>query len=215
MKIHLLAGAVLASALCASAANADSYFFNVTYSGGGVGVQDLGSDDILSTTMFAGDDFTYTLTADGAGEWKVLTADEVFPLIALPTNESADRNVDFTLTLFNDGASVFSTSGNENVSEVHIGTNSLALTPGLIFDQWVLNVVLNSAFEVGTSTPTDTTPGEILPIFGPADVNRPDVVSYSATGFTAGVPEPAAWALMIAGFGMAGAMVRQKRRAFA
>jgi hypothetical protein len=31
---------------------------------------------------------------------------------------------------------------------------------------------------------------------------------------TAGVPEPAAWALMIGGFGMAGAMLRRRRAAF-
>ncbi len=34
-------------------------------------------------------------------------------------------------------------------------------------------------------------------------------IEYSATG---GVPEPSAWALMIAGFGMAGAMGRRRRR---
>jgi len=30
----------------------------------------------------------------------------------------------------------------------------------------------------------------------------------------AGVPEPATWAMMIAGFGMSGAMIRRRRVAF-
>ena len=45
------------------------------------------------------------------------------------------------------GRTVFSAFGNENVSEVHVGTNALALTSDLVFDQWVLNVVINSAFD--------------------------------------------------------------------
>ena len=35
-------------------------------------------------------------------------------------------------------------------------------------------------------------------------------VTYTATGPTAGVPEPASWALMIAGFGLAGAALRRR-----
>jgi hypothetical protein len=39
-----------------------------------------------------------------------------------------------------------------------------------------------------------------------------DNLVVSDERFTGGVPEPASWALMIAGFGMAGAMMRRRRR---
>ena len=62
MKLQWLAGASMASLLLVAApAQAASYLFEVIYSGGGVGVQAPGSDDILSTAMAVGDDFTYTL----------------------------------------------------------------------------------------------------------------------------------------------------------
>ena len=38
---------------------------------------------------------------------------------------------------------------------------------------------------------------------------------YQLLGDSAGVPEPAAWALMIGGFGMAGAMIRRRKAAIA
>lgn len=46
----------------------------------------------------------------------------------------------------------------------------------------------------------------------------PDVADVTATftqTITAGVPEPASWALMISGFGMTGAMLRRRRSALA
>lgn len=49
---------------------------------------------------------------------------------------------------------------------------------------------------------------DILPDIGPGDNGAPD----PGLGPTAAVPEPASWALMIAGFGLAGATLRQRRR---
>jgi len=212
MKMQWPAGVLAASLLAAGAANAASYNFNVLYSGGGVGVQQAG-DDILGTTMLAGDDFTYTLSADGDGAWKSLTGAGVFPLIALPTNESGNRDVDYTLDLFNDGLSVYSVGESGiRVAEVHVGTNTQSILAGLVFDQWVLRVSILSAHPLDDDMADQTTtPSSILPIFGPADVNEPTIVAYSATGFGAtAVPEPTTWALMIAGFGLIGGALRQR-----
>jgi hypothetical protein len=61
----------------------------------------------------------------------------------------------------------------------------------------------------------------VLPGFGDANNNNA-LDSFNATGFSAtfsgatgAIPEPGTWALMILGFGGAGAMLRRRRAAFA
>ena len=212
MKTQWLLGAIAASLVSVSAAHAASYNFDVLYSGGGVATLQPGSDDMTATSMLVGEDFTYTLSAEGAGAWKALNDDGIFPLFAIGVNESASRNIDYTLNLLNNGATVFSLAENGvGVSYVHIGTNTQSLTAGLVFDQWVLHALINSSDSV-EDPPLDTaTPSGLLPIFGAPEDHAPNSIAYSTTGFSA-VPEPASWALMIGGFALTGAALRQRRR---
>ena len=46
-------------------------------------------------------------------------------------------------------------------------------------------------------------------------INSPEVFALQAIGYDLAVPEPSAWALMIAGFGLAGAALRRRRTAVA
>jgi hypothetical protein len=46
----------------------------------------------------------------------------------------------------------------------------------------------------------------------PAFIDLDDVSVTGPAAGAGGVPEPASWALMIAGFGMAGGLLRQRRQ---
>jgi hypothetical protein len=47
------------------------------------------------------------------------------------------------------------------------------------------------------------------------NLNSPEVIALQAIGYNLAVPEPSAWALMIAGFGLAGAALRRRQVALA
>lgn len=212
MKTQWLLAAIAASLVSVSGAQAASYNFDVLYSGAGVAALQPGSDDMTATSMLVGDDFTYTLSAEGAGAWQALNDTSIFPLFAIGVNESAQRNIDYTLNLLNNGATVFSLAENGiGVANVHIGTNTQSLTAGLVFDQWVLHAIINSSNSI-EDPPLDTaTPSGLLPIFGAPELASPATIAYSTTGFSTGVPEPASWALMIGGFALTGVALRRRR----
>jgi hypothetical protein len=65
-----------------------------------------------------------------------------------------------------------------------------------------------------TSSITPGAPGELVSGTGSL-VSGSFSVTYDYTAAAGGVPEPATWALMILGFGGAGAMLRGRRRALA
>jgi hypothetical protein len=201
MKLFSLAGVAAAALwLAAGAANANTYDFGVTYSGGGVAALDGGSDDLLNTTMMTGDNFTYTLSAAGAGEWTSLTSSGIFPFLALSISEADTRTNDFTIELRNNGVSVFTHSEAGAINSfAHLGSNTVSLTSGLVWDQWILT---SNIVDAGPSTAASLLP---WPGNGP-EIFSPDAISYSA-----GVPEPATWSLIICGFGMAGAMLRRRK----
>lgn len=207
MNKWLLCFAVFAG----TSAQAASYNFDVNYFGNGNAMLVAGSDDPTASTLIGGDDFNWTITAQNDGEWLVVAPDSqgYFPLMAFGTQEDGKRNSDFTLTLKNNGSEVFSLSqtGSEQFF-VHMGTNTVVLDSGLVFDQMLLNYTLNFALsEDGLEQPIGSTPTGLLPIFGAPEQNEsfPGII-YSP------VPEPTSGLLLLAGLAGLG-WVAKKRRA--
>jgi hypothetical protein len=204
-----LAGTAFSAALlmAAGAANAANYNFVVNYQGSGTAVLAGGSDDLLATTLTAGDTFTYTLNAQAGFQWNTVGANDLFPFLALsvgpPVTTATSRFGDPTVDLFSGASNVFhfADTGAQNCC-VHLGTNTVSVSDGLHFDQWVLQ-------ESFTSGP-DATADSLLPWPGTGPENFfAGKITY--TGAEAGVPEPGAWALMLLGFGGLGGLIRARR----
>jgi PEP-CTERM motif len=213
-----------ATSLAASAAWSADYQFDVIYSGGGIAAVAPGSQDPLAATLQPGDTFTWTISALGNNQWTVLNGGDVFPMMAFGMEESADRTGDFQFNLLNNGLVVFSKTETGSVqSLVHMGTNSITLPTGLVFDRWQLQYELTSAIEViseedpenpGTfidtrGGPTSSSPNTLLPIFGIVDNT---LVANTSTTIFGPVPEPSTWALWLAGVAGLGVASRRKAR---
>ena len=178
--LNRLAAVLLAGgAIVAQPAWAANYTFDVLYSGFGNATLEAGSDDPVGTTLWDGDSFDWTITAQGLASWTVVTGGGFFPLQAFTTYEAGTRTGDFTLTLSNDGAPVYTTSETGAVNNyVHIGTNTINLTSGLVFDQMQLHYTLTTAIEAEEHAvdpdnlqPIGSTLGGLLPIFGAPEAN--------------------------------------------
>lgn len=193
---------VAALAVAAAPANASTYLFDVLYSGNGVATLAPGSDDPLAVTLAAGDTYTYNLRATGAGQWTTLASGTIFPFFAL-VGPFGSSTADFTLSLLNNGGTVFSYSEvGAGTCCAHLGTNTVSVTGGLTFDGFSLTSIINSTTASG---PADS----MLPFSGtPPEAYRPDLIAFAAGA----VPEPATWAMMLMGFGVVGAGVRSRRK---
>jgi hypothetical protein len=214
----LLAGLLSLS----SVGRAVHFDFNVQYQGGGVAAL-LAGNDPMASSLVAGDTFDWDIQAQGTGFWEVLVGDGFFPLMAFGTWESGTRTGDFTLTLKNNGSDVFSYAelGSQQ-SFIHIGTNTISLVTGLIFDQMHLSYSLTSSVEaiwdgsdwVPGVNPINTTLSGLLPIFGApeatADWSNGDIAYRTG----AAVPDFASTLALLAGaLGLVSALARRTRRA--
>lgn len=201
------------------------YAFDVLYSGGGVASVVAGSTDPRTVTLVDGDTFVWTINALPDHQWTVLSGGEVFPFMALSVTESANRASDFELELRNNGSVVFSKTEAGSVQGlVHMGTNSITLTTGLVFDQWRLHYTLTSAIGITEEEdplnpgatiqvptgPAGTTPTTLLPIFGIVDNTT---IANSSTTIYAPVPEPESWAMLLVGACALGLRARRRRTA--
>lgn len=207
LSIVLLAaiGAVAWSA----PAMATSYHFTVDYSGGGVAALAPGSDNPLNTYLEIGDTFLYTLQALGNGDWSTISSGSVPHLFALYMYQPGWRKIDFTLNLLNDGSSVFTDSENDVVNErVTLGTNSVTLQKGLIFDTFSLYATIIDDDFSGNQAYS------LLPYYprnGGPEGNHPDILSFNANGVST-VPEPSTLVLLGAGLAWAGLLLVRERR---
>lgn len=198
-----IAAAVASLAMSAQAAN---YNFDVLYSGNNNAVLAGGSDDPVGQSILDGDSFLWTITAQSGAEWRVIDTAGYFPLMGLPVYDSGARDGDWTLTLKNNGGDVFTTSETHSIQQyVHMGTNTIDLTAGLVFDAMELNYTLNNFTPEDPSYPDNVIQG-LLPIFGAPEMN-----SYSPGIIYAPVPEPGTYALLAAGLAVVAGVARRRR----
>lgn len=220
MKPLQLFVAVAISLLAFPAWSAD-YEFNINYNGNGVADLAPNSQDPRLTVLLPGDNFTWAINAQDNFQWSVLNGGDVFPMMAFGVSESAYRIGNFVFQLFNDGQEVFSVQESSSLqSQVHMGTNTISLPTGLVFDSWKLNYSLISAIEVITVEDPDnpgsyievqgssitSSPYTLLPIFGTLDTNTSTTTIYAAA-----VPEPESYAMLLAGFCIIGALARSSK----
>jgi hypothetical protein len=198
-----MAGAAVFMASAASPALGASYVFGVEYNGNGNAALAAGSDDLLGTTLLAGDDFTYTLSAASGSYWETTAPGKVFFTPALVV-ANGSRYVNYSVNYLNNGASVFGISENGVSNDfVHLGANVYPVTAGLHFDQILLSVDILSG--------SDSTPQSLLPYPGQGpEQSNPGIFRY-VQGAGA-VPEPGTWAMMLLGFGLVGGAMRSARR---
>ena len=199
-----------AAALAGTSAQAASYNFDVNYFGGGVATLAAGSDDPVNQMLADGDSFNWSISAQNDDQWLVAvdTPEGFFPLMAFGTVEDGVRTGDFTLTLKNNGSTVYTLI--ETASQqsfVHIGTNEVYLDKGLVFDQMQLSYSLTSAVsEPDPTVAVNTTLTGLLPIFGAPEQN-----TSSQNIIYGPVPEPGTYLLLLAGLAGVGWVARQRR----
>jgi hypothetical protein len=136
--------------------------------------------------------------------------------MAFEVQEAGERIGDFTLTLSDQGSTVFTDmeTGVEN-EFVHMGTGATTLPTGLVFDELRLDYTMTSSSAVDmdnnpTGQPVGSTITGILPIFGPPELSA---VSLGIAFGPVSVPEPQSLALLFVGLGAVGVAARRRRRA--
>jgi hypothetical protein len=145
--------------LCAYAASAAVYDFQITYNGSTQTV-DAGSSPILGTNLLPGDHFLLNIHAAGNDFWESQTpAKWSFGIFASFSVSSAGVRVgDVTTSLLFDHMLVAQqTELSQAQSSVHIGVNnSPGLTPGLRFDEIVVDYDFLSSTASATEIITNT-----------------------------------------------------------
>lgn len=186
------------------------YDFDIEWNGSVVSL-DAGSDDPIGQVLFDGDSFNYNVQTAGNDYWKVDITQGYFPFLAFAIAESADRTATVSLNLLLDGISQF-TSGPSGIvnSFVHMGTNTVSLTSGLMFDEIILDYSLTSA--IANESPPGLPPEEQIPTTSTITSYRFNPQHSIPGGFTDGIsynreptgsiPTPASLALF--GLGLAG-----------
>ena len=197
------AGASLAIALgiAAGAAHATVYNFNVLYTGGGHATLAAGSDDMLGITAMSGDTFNYSISANG--HWTTIAPGGPFLFGAIGDLDGNFGPVSFTESYSFDlgGVTQLAGSGSDTQGGADLGLRRVSFPQGMSFDTFSESIVVTSATQsLNFYSLLPAWPGKA------PEIEAPAYFTYTAA------PEPAAWAMMLIGFGGLGAAMRARRR---
>lgn len=195
--------------LCAPAAFAATYTYDVTYDGVSA-IAGIGSDTIDGSTFDAGDSFDLTLSTAGDDYWSVDgTFDAVFVPLSFLVEDSGTRTADIVTTFYLDGvevAQIVDTGVSQEFN--HIGAQTWTLVSGLEFDE----VVMNYDLVASTATTVISSDSDIFEGFGGS--NSPFYTSPNI-GYNqaAVVPLPAGLPLALTALGLLGIVSRRRKSA--
>jgi hypothetical protein len=214
----LLAGSALAVAMAAPAAAVTiTGLKNTGVDGSNVAVVGVGVTDqhwtlTNGTAYVSGQNGVFPLN----GPWLADTATSRWitpqPRAGVDLDPVADGlyfyNLGFSLTGFQPGTASFSGrfAADNLVTEIRLNGNLLAASGGG-FSSWT-NFAANSGFVAGANTLQFVVTNVGQTSGNPSGLR----VEFTASDVTA-VPEPASWAMMIAGFGLVGAAMRRRTTA--
>jgi hypothetical protein len=202
-------GGVIAALLAvglASAASANTFTVNHVYDPANVLLFSFSGEALLApVTLGAGDTLDFTVTFTGGATGTFSDEDFIWPLLYKANGAPNDAlNVSGTIQFLGASANLVGTTIpiSQINEEQHIGTfifsNIYRLDSNPISFSGIRSILtINSA-------PT-----------GPRDYDRVvltyDRGEFSATSGPGAIPEPASWAMMIAGFMLTGAAMRRRR----
>ncbi|HEX2814957.1 MAG TPA: PEPxxWA-CTERM sorting domain-containing protein [Phenylobacterium sp.] len=190
-----------------AAANASVFNFDVIYTGGGNAVLAPGSDDMLGVGPVQGDTINYSITASG-GQWKTIApgGPSIFGALGDFLGDFGQVSFDYNYAFNFHGAAQSTGSGSGSQGDADIGPRQIFYASGMNFDNFSETLLVTSATQVLTFV-------SLLPSWpgNSPEAGSPDTIVFTRSG----VPEPAAWALMILGFAGVGASLRRRPSAVA
>ena len=121
-------------------------------------------------------------------------------------NRYGDFNGTNTLDWSVGGTPCFSINGGQNcITQLSTGSLNGDLRQA---SHWKDDILLGIAPPIGIMDPTATGPNSTRPAML---LSKYDLIAFDTMGYDLAVPEPASWAMMIAGFGMIGGALRRRR----
>lgn len=192
-KSAILGAALIGASLAASAANAAVYEFTFTDT----------IDTAQTPGISAGDVFTLHLYADNGGSTVVNQTWDLADLQGF-TIEAGTYSASYSKVWMYPATGNFITDGAGVLTHVEFYGTDDASSNVDNFGAWIGDTVFGGASFVDFNGNNNTTVA--------GSFNNASKWTVSAAGDVGGVPEPATWALMISGFGMAGSALRRRVR---